>query len=73
VGRFSSYLKHQGPFARPATRAQARACPPFCRPVWAEFSPTLFIVSSFLFLPGLENSYEIIKNAKNIRPILLYS
>jgi hypothetical protein len=45
-----------GAFSQDRQRERGRArVYPLCRPVWAEFSPTLFIVFIFLFLRGLEN------------------
>jgi hypothetical protein len=37
-------------------RARAGALSPVCGPTRASFSPPLFTISLFLFLPGLEKS-----------------
>ena len=53
-GTLSKLFKTSGAFSQ--NRQRGRACAfPFLQAGWAEFSPTLFIVFPFLFLPGLEN------------------
>jgi hypothetical protein len=41
-------------------RGRARARSVLVGPAWARFSPILFMFFLFLFLPGLENFYEIV-------------
>jgi hypothetical protein len=53
VERFSSYLKHWGPFHK----TSSAGAPAFRLPQagWAEFSPKLFLVFIFVFLLGLND------------------
>ena len=55
-GTLSKLFKTSGAFSQNWQRGRGRARAfPFLQAGWAEFSPTLFIVFLFLFLPGLES------------------
>jgi hypothetical protein len=63
----------RGLCAKWPAQARARVCFPVRGMVWAELSPSLFILFPFLFTIILGNLYKIVENDKIMRPILLDS
>jgi hypothetical protein len=63
-------FKPIGAFLQNHHRGRARHISPGRGPYWVSFNPELFTVFSFSFLPSFRNSWKIVKNAKNTRPIL---
>jgi hypothetical protein len=54
-GFLISYLKSRGPLCKAANAGARERVSPGRGPVRAGFSPSLFIIFPFLFLPDLEN------------------
>jgi hypothetical protein len=71
TGSLRVFQMARGLCAKPPARA--RACFPVRGLVWADLSPSLFILFPFLFTAKLGNVYKIVENDKIMRPILLDS